>query len=499
MARAFARNDFDPRRRTLSGAASGLILLSFVALTFLLGGGARPDVTSLLLLRPLAFVALVAGLMTLTKEQAKPFKPIWWLGGASALLVLLHLVPLPPALWSSLPGRGLIAEIFQVTGIKESWQPLTVDAFAGWNSLFSMAVPAAVLILMAASGEQIGGRLLKLLCIIVFASAFLGVLQIIGGPSNGFYLYRITNWESATGLFANRNHNAMFLACGFPLLAVWASGLKGTMQQQRAYGLVAIAGAVTLLPTILITESRAGLLVGAMGLVFAALIYRRPDSGVKARGARQMGGLIAAIMAGVATLVIFLLALSRRQTTIDRLLNENVDDDPRFAALPHIWKMGLDAFPFGWGTGSFANAYKVIEPAELLSENYLNHAHNDFLEIFFEYGLFGIALIAVALIMLLVAAKRLWSLRALLSKQQSAAVERLRLGYAGIAILVMLGVGSVFDYPLRTPSLAALAAIATGFIVFALDAFRAPGYGDRAAANSRRRNEVDNSEEGSRA
>ena len=239
MARAFARNDFDPRRRTLSGAASGLILLSFVALTFLLGGGARPDVTSLLLLRPLAFIALVAGLMTLTKEQAKPFKPIWWLGGASALLVLLHLVPLPPALWSSLPGRGLIAEIFQVTGIKESWQPLTVDAFAGWNSLFSMAVPAAVLILMAASGEQIGGRLLKLLCIIVFASAFLGVLQIIGGPSNGFYLYRITNWESATGLFANRNHNAMFLACGFPLLAVWASGLKGTMQQQRAYGLVA--------------------------------------------------------------------------------------------------------------------------------------------------------------------------------------------------------------------------------------------------------------------
>ena len=66
MARAFARNDFDPRRRTLSGAASGLILLSFVALTFLLGGGARPDVTSLLLLRPLAFIALVAGLLTLT-------------------------------------------------------------------------------------------------------------------------------------------------------------------------------------------------------------------------------------------------------------------------------------------------------------------------------------------------------------------------------------------------------------------------------------------------
>src|SRR3546814_7850693 len=71
-----------------------------------------------------------------------------------------------------------------------------------------MVVPAAALVLMAAGGEQVGGRLVKLLCIIVIVSAFLGILQVIGGPSNGFYLYRITNWESATGLFANRNHNA---------------------------------------------------------------------------------------------------------------------------------------------------------------------------------------------------------------------------------------------------------------------------------------------------
>src|SRR3546814_18565778 len=132
---------------------------------------------------------------------------------------------------------------------------------------------------MAAGGVQVCGRLLKLLCIIVIVSAFLGILQVIGGPSNGFYLYRITNWESATGLFANRNHNAMFLACGFPLLPAWASGLNGSAQQQQAYGFVAAAGALTPVPLILIPESRAGIVFGAVGLVPAAATHRRTRKG----------------------------------------------------------------------------------------------------------------------------------------------------------------------------------------------------------------------------
>src|SRR3546814_2055986 len=82
----------------------------------------------------------------------------------------------------------------------------------------------------------------------------------------------------------------MFLACGFPLLAAWASGLKGSAQQQQAYGFVAAAGALTLVPMILITESRAGIVIGAVGLVAAAAIYRRPEQGIRTRGAKQVRG-----------------------------------------------------------------------------------------------------------------------------------------------------------------------------------------------------------------
>src|SRR3546814_893813 len=406
MARLSSRSEFDPRTGSLLSASTALFFL--VGAAFLLGGGALSNVTSLLLLRPLAVLVLAIGLLALTPTASRRFRPLWWFGGASAGLVLLHLMPLPPAIWSAFPGREIVSGVFDASGLDKSWQPLSIDPFAGWNSLFSMVVPAAALVLMAAGGEQVGGRLVKLLCIIVIVSAFLGILQVIGGPSNGFYLYRITHWESATRLFANRNHNAMFLACGFPLLAAWASGLQGSAQQQQAYGFVAAAGALTLVPMILITESRAGIVIGAVGLVAAAAIYRRPEQGIRTRGAKQVRGLAAAGLAIAGTIVVMLLSLTSRPTTIDRLTSESVADDLRFSALPYIWQLGWDAFPFGWGAGSFVTAYKVVEPDHLLSQNYLNHAHNDLLEIFAEYGAFGLVLLAAALIMYVVAAKRLW-------------------------------------------------------------------------------------------
>src|SRR3546814_16231568 len=119
-------------------------------------------------------------------------------------------MPLPPAIWSAFPGREIVSGVFDASGLDKSWQPLSIDPFAGWNSLFSMVVPAAALVLMAAGGEPVGGRMVKLICIIVIVSDFMGILQVISGPSNGFYLYRITNRGKAHGLFSHSTTNAMF-------------------------------------------------------------------------------------------------------------------------------------------------------------------------------------------------------------------------------------------------------------------------------------------------
>src|SRR3546814_12062138 len=90
-------------------------------------------------------------------------------------------------------------------------------------------------------------------------------------------------------------------------------------------------------------------------------------------------GLAAAGLAIAGTTVVMLLSLTTRPPTIDRLTSESAADDLRFSALPYIWQMALDAFPFGWGAGSFVTASKVVEPDPLLSHNYLNHAPNHLL------------------------------------------------------------------------------------------------------------------------
>src|SRR3546814_1973489 len=60
----------------------------------------------------------------------------------------------------------------------------------------------------------------------------------------------------------------------------------------------------TLVPMILITESRAGIVIGAVGLVAAAAIYRRPEQGIRTRGAKQVRGLAAAGLAIAGTIVV---------------------------------------------------------------------------------------------------------------------------------------------------------------------------------------------------
>src|SRR3546814_11673463 len=83
MARLSSRSEFDPRTGSLLSASTALFFL--VGAASLLGGGARSDVTSPLLLRALAVLVLPLGLLALTSsaerrvrdECVSPLR-LWW-------------------------------------------------------------------------------------------------------------------------------------------------------------------------------------------------------------------------------------------------------------------------------------------------------------------------------------------------------------------------------------------------------------------------------------
>jgi O-antigen ligase len=428
------------------------LLIAFIAFTFLTGGGSRADIQSLIILRPLAVIACGVALLRLRWEQVTAHRFLFGMAAAVFTLVGLHLIPLPPSLWSLLPGRGIIAEIDKVAGLGSVWRPLSMVPSATWNALYALFVPLAVLLLGVQIEREDRFRLLIAILGAGFATGLVGMLQVLGAGDGPLYFYNVTNNGLAVGLFANRNHQGIFLACLFPVLAVFAcAGIKTEEQGRFRLGL-AIAASVVLVPLLLVTGSRAGLILGVVGLLSVPLLYRKSEllRSKKAKVRRfnlpVVAGAVLVMALGALTM------LMSRAEALQRLLASDKSDD-RLLVWPYIAEIAWKYFPVGSGIGSFIEVYRIDEPYALLSPIYTNHAHNDWLELYMTAGLAGLALLAVVIFAFAKATHRAW--RSAPAKSRETMFARL-----GSILLVMIALGSIGDYPLRTPSLACIWVIA---------------------------------------
>ncbi|MCH7860535.1 O-antigen ligase family protein [Sphingomonas sp. NPDC092331] len=425
------------------------VLSAFVVIAFLTGGGSRSDIASLVFLRPVAALFLIAGLWGLTREQLNGHRFLFAFAAACVLWLALQLVPLPPALWQALPGRGLAADIDKAAGIS-AWRPLSLVPWRTWNALFSLLVPLTALVWAVRCRPQLQPRLLLVIIALAGVSAVLGMLQFSGAPGNAFYLYRITNGASAPGLFANRNHQAALLTALFPLLAAFACVGVADRRTAAIRGGIALGIGAILVPLILLIGSRAGVLLLGLGLACALFVYRFPRAEA---GDSRRAKLTTVLIAGGAIALVAISILLSRASAIQRLVDSSGRDDERWLAWQSVRELVPSYFPFGSGAGSFEDVYRIVEQNALLTRTYFNHAHNDWIEVLVTDGL--------PALLLLVAAAAGWTIAVfgMLRRRHQASRSEV-LAQAGAAVVVMLATASTVDYPLRTPSLAVLLVIA---------------------------------------
>lgn len=430
------------------------MLIGFLSLVFLTGGGSRGDIQSLVILRPVAVLVCGFGLWSLSAEHLRNYRFLFGFAAAVFALTIIHLVPLPPGIWSHLPGREIVVETDRAIGLGKVWRPISLVSTATYNALYSLFIPAAVLILGVQLAREERFRLLFLFAVFGLLSGVLGLLQAVGAPDGPFYLYNITNNGSAVGLFSNRNHQAIFLACQFPILAVFASLDPRTVEKWRFRLWTSIIIGVIFIPLLLVTGSRAGLIIGLFGIAAIATLYRKP---VFERPAKRKGSKFnltyAFIGFGVLALGLLTILFSRAQA-FERLIAPDQSEDLRFSVWAPIADMTGKYFPIGSGIGSFEETYQIEEPLPLLSYNYLNHAHNDWLEVAMTAGLPGLALLLIAVLAWAKASYSAW--------QPNNNVRSRDTIYARLAslIILMLAMGSFGDYPLRVPSIASFFVIA---------------------------------------
>lgn len=425
------------------GRAPFVLIAIFLLVLLGAGGASRPDVAGQVVVRGAAWVILIAMLVRRDFRINRHISgPMVILLGAVAL-VIAQLVPLPPAIWSSLPGRDVLLLAADSMNEPQPWRPITMSPSATVNALSSLIVPAVCLLLMGWMSREADRRLTSLILATVTISALVGLVQYAGSDVR-IPLINFVEGD-VSGPFANRNHFALFVAIGCLLTPVWVFQDE-PLRTRRLAGL-------GLLPlfilVILATGSRTGIGTAGVAIILGFAIVRKE----LVRLGRTLGTRTAfvGLIGLVATLVVVVgLSLAfGRAASLDRLRNLDAASDLRLDALPAVIEILRAAFPVGTGFGAFDPVYRIWERQELLSFAYLNHAHNDFLEIAMDGGAGGI--------ILLVAAIAWWAMRSI--KAWRDAGRHAMMARTGSAALLLVMIASTTDYPARTPMIMALVTI----------------------------------------
>jgi O-antigen ligase len=429
----------------------GLILLCILLGVLQIAGGAsRGDVFGQVIVRGSAWLLLILSILFGNRPDFRAGRPVVLLLAAAVLLPLLQLIPLPPSVWTALPGRDLIVPAAGLVGEAQPWRPWSIVPSGTLNAASSLIVPAAALWLVLSLSEEERERLTGLLLCLVLGSTLIGLVQISSFTFDNPLINDSPG--EVSGTFANRNHFALQLAMGCVLALAWAFGSK---RVHLSRGIVGFALVLLFMLAILVSGSRAGLLLGSIGSAMGILLCRTSLKKLLTPYPRWVfSTLVAGIVAIVAFFVLISVATGRARS-IDRLFAVDPGQDMRTRGLSTVLAILKEYLPFGSGLGAFDPMFRIHEPFGLLKPTFFNHAHNDFLEVVIDAGIPGLSLLFVALC---------WWGWASIQSWRAGAGSQTMLPKLGATMLLLIILASVVDYPARTPTIMAWTAIAAAWL-----------------------------------
>ena len=433
-----------------------LLYISMVLiLALLFGGGARQGLWSDVLVELAALPLLVWSFL---KIELTSFSRcgLWGIALllAALALPLFQLIPFPPDLWTHLHGREKIVAEYDTAGIALPWIPISLNASATFAGFLSL-LPAAAIFLAILSVDWSGRRMLVVLVLVVtFPGVLLAVFQTVGGMDSPLRFYAITNLGRGVGFFANANHQAAVLYSAIPLAAALIVGIVRDTGKDHRLSLILLSALIAVVAIgLALTSSRAGVALGFIsGLCSLALVWRHHNN--RSVGRLILGGLGAYIVAFLIFFQFGFIGLAQKIEASDTM------GDLRWSVAGVTWKATVANLPFGSGYGTFEPIYEMFAPPTLIIANeYVNHAHDDWLELAMTGGVPAIALAIGFFAWFGVASFRLW-----VRDQPGLQPVDIALSRAATIIIVFLLLHSVVDYPLRTEALSVLFALACAFL-----------------------------------
>jgi hypothetical protein len=285
--------------KRLNIAAKTWLPRVLIATAIVLGGGSASYPGPRMVVELFAVAAIV---VSIANWKSFPRDAAVLVPSAIALLLLLlivvQLVPLPPALWMALPGRDLAADTARALNQAATWRPISLDPEATVRAALTLLPGYAMFtsaVMMDSNEKQ---RLVEIFLVGILFSLLVGVVQVGGGANSPFYFYRSGYDLIPAGVFANRNHQAIFVAMGLPtgasLLALYYQRTENVRRTMLLLGMLAVLCALG----VLATGSRTG--SALLPLAFAGAILIAVPPKWLSRPAQAAVGLGSAVFCGVA-------------------------------------------------------------------------------------------------------------------------------------------------------------------------------------------------------
>ncbi len=329
---------------------------------------------------------------------------------AVIFLVGVQLVPIP---WINvLATQNAIPELLaNELSSARPWQSIslnpgrTLDVFS-WLLVFGLFFIS----LSRLATEDLFG-LVPFFLIGVACNVMVGTIQFITYSPQERLISNITTYQA--GFFTNANHFATLMAASIPIVLFMLSSRRRYLLM-----LLYIAVAFTM---IFLSGSRAGMMLGVTATVATLLLVLQ--LGAVSRWTFAVGSLVAVVIS---------------YTLISRLLVQGLRDDVRSTIATTTWEGIWDNLPWGVGFGAFQDAYRVYEKMSDIQGVFINHAHNDYLELIFEGGIPAVLVLFLCLVTLAI---QTWRVRGFQARLISS-----------LAVWIIL-LHSIVDYPLRTFSM----------------------------------------------
>lgn len=281
--------------------------------------------------------------------------------------------------WSPLLVPPLALLALAVVQLRAGW---TLDGAATREAIIKLLSGLLVLFLglqfLAGASFRLWRGLALAISLYAFGLALFAVIQFFASPDLLYFIIRPRWGGYVFGPYVSHNNYAGLME----MLAAIAAGLALALRRRHPAKLLAVFAVLLCMVSVLLSGSRGGVvsLLAEFAIFMTVMLLAGPA--IQPRRRALLAGFSLALLAGASFLWLDSGGVWNRWQQLAETRELTAGDRARMSA--DTWRMARDHADHGVGLGAFATAYPAYQT--VITDDFIDYAHNDYLQLAAEGG-----------------------------------------------------------------------------------------------------------------